>query len=257
MRDARGSTQRWLLLTAGLAKRRRAAAQLPLKARSGPPLHLMRTAAAQPDVRWLRHTHTTRGNVPPRRIVRARFATILGAALLACGKSEPANDHGKEQPPVRSEGLVLQLDEGERRERRNVGKGPFILKVDRQNGGSPDLVMGYEELAPGVEIQLHRHLIADEIIFVHRGSGTVSLNGRVSPVRAGATVYIPREVTVGMVNTDTVPLGIAFVFSKPGFEEMMRDNSVLEGQPVPPMSPDERARIQARHKWHTITGPRT
>ena len=30
---------------------------------------------------------------------------------------------------------------------------------------------GCEELAPGQAIQPHRHLLADEIIFVHRGTG--------------------------------------------------------------------------------------
>ena len=155
----------------------------------------------------------------------------------------------------RNDGLILQDGEGERRVRRNAGKGPFIIKVDRQNGGSPDLVMGYEDIAPGAEIQLHRHLIADEILFVHRGTGTASLNGRQAHVSAGATIYGPRNVTIGLVNDGTEPLGITFTFSKPGFEGLMRDNSVLEGQPVTPMSEEERARIQAKHRWHTIAGP--
>ena len=158
-------------------------------------------------------------------------------------------------PAPRNDGLILQDNEGERRVRRNAGKGPFIIKVDRHNGGSPDLVMGYEDIAPGAEIQLHRHLVADEILFVHRGTGTASLNGRKAHVSAGATIYVPRNVTIGLVNDGTEPLGITFTFSKPGFEELMRDNSVLEGQPVTPMSAEERARIQARHRWHTIVGP--
>ncbi|HKW12695.1 MAG TPA: hypothetical protein VJO33_20070 [Gemmatimonadaceae bacterium] len=73
--------------------------------------------------------------------------------------------------PTGAAGLVLQADEGERRVRRNAAKGPFILKVDRQNGGSPDLVMGYEDIAPGAEIQPHTHLVADEILFIHRLAG--------------------------------------------------------------------------------------
>ncbi|HEU5208366.1 MAG TPA: cupin domain-containing protein [Longimicrobiales bacterium] len=158
-------------------------------------------------------------------------------------------------PAVQAEGLILHSGEGERRVRRNAGKGPFIIKVDRQNGGSPDLVMGYEDIAPGAEIQSHRHLVADEILFVHRGSGTASLNGRTARVTAGATIYIPRNVTISLVNDGTEPLGITFTFSKPGFEELMRDNSVPDGQPVTPMSADERARTQAKHRWHTIAGP--
>jgi hypothetical protein len=136
---------------------------------------------------------------------------------------------------VRSEGLILQDGYGERRVRRSTGKGPFSIQVDRQNVGSPDLVMGYEDIAPG--------------------AGRATLNGRKAKARAGATIYIPRNVTIGLVNDEGEPLGIAFRFSKPGFEELMRDNSVPEGQPVPPMSVDERARIQARHRWHTIAGP--
>ena len=32
----------------------------------------------------------------------------------------------------------------------------------------------------------------------------------------------------------------------------MRESSVPEGQPAPPLPPDELARIRARHRWHTV-----
>lgn len=190
-----------------------------------------------------------------RPALQALASTLAIVSLAACATSNTPRPKPIESAAARSEGLVLQIDEGERRVRRNAGKGPFILKVDRQNGGSSELVMGYEDLAPGAEIQLHRHLVADEILFVHRGGGVASLNGRESHVSAGSTIYIPLNVTIGLVNTGSEPLGIAFVFSRPGFEELMRDNSVLEGQPVTPISAEERAQIQARHRWHTIAGP--
>jgi quercetin dioxygenase-like cupin family protein len=183
----------------------------------------------------------------------ATGVTIASVAVCCSGNIGRANPAAA--PVAQAEGFILQIGEGERRVRRNAGKGPFIIKVDRQNGGSPDLVMGYEEIAPGAEIQLHRHLIADEILFVYRGGGMASLNGRKARVSAGATIYIPRNVTIGLVNDGTEPLAITFTFSKPGFEELMRDNSVLEGQPVIPMSADERAQIRAKHRRHTIAGP--
>lgn len=190
-----------------------------------------------------------------RSALQALASTLAIVSLATCAGSSTPRAKPLESAAARSSGLVLRIGEGERRVRRNAGKGPFILKVDRQNGGSSELVMGYEDLAPGAEIQLHRHLVADEIIFVHRGGGVASLNGRESRVSAGSTIYIPRNVTIGLVNTGSEPLGIAFVFSRPGFEELMRDNSVLEGQPVTPISAEERAQIQARHRWHTIAGP--
>lgn len=183
----------------------------------------------------------------------AAILPILGLATCAVAHG-PAVSATADQA-AQSQGLVLQANEGERRVRRNLGKGPFIIKVDRQNGGSPDLVMGYEDIAPGAEIQLHRHLVADEILFVHRGSGIASLGGKESPVSDGATVYIPRNVSISVRNTGNEPLGIAFVFSKPGFEELMRDNSVLEGQPVTPVTAGERERIRQKHRWHTVYPP--
>lgn len=158
---------------------------------------------------------------------------------------------------VKPAGLILQIDEGERRVRRPKEAGlsglpdPFILKVDRRNGGSKDLVMGYEEIAPGQAIRAHRHLMADEIIFVHHGSAQVELGKRHAKVETGGTVYIPSNTRIAMRNNGSQPLGIAFIFSKPGFEEMMRDNSVLEGQPVTVLTAEERARIEAKNRWHT------
>lgn len=125
----------------------------------------------------------------PRPLATA--ATITSIAVC-CGCNT-----GHATPPAapvaHAEGLILQTGEGERRVRRTAGKGPFIIKVDRLNGGSPDLVMGYEDIAPGAEIQLHRHVIADEILFVYRGGGTASLNGRKAHVSAGATIYITQR----------------------------------------------------------------
>ena len=191
---------------------------------------------------------------------RASLGVACLAALSVWSCSPPGVDS---RPAVKAEGtppqgLILQAGEGERRVRRPKSAGepglpdPFILKVDRRNGGSPDLVMGYEELGPGQEIPPHSHLLADEIIFVHKGSGLVSLGDREATVSAGGTVYIPRNVQIGLKNTGSEPLGIAFIFSKPGFEELMRDNSVLEGEPVTPITAAERADIQARHSWHTV-----
>ena len=155
-------------------------------------------------------------------------------------------------------GLILQIGEGERRVRRPKAAGlaglpdPFIIKVDNLNGGSKDLVMGYEELAPGQAIRPHRHLTADEIIFVHAGGGLASLGDQEAQVDTGGTIYIPANTGISLLNTDKVPLAIAYIFSKPGFEDIQRENSVLEGQPTTVITPEERARNEAKHNWHTI-----
>ena len=185
------------------------------------------------------------------RIIGYSSATIL--ALAFCRPNVPDATLPR-AGAVRATPLVLALDEGERRVRRAQAIGlssPFILKVDRRNGGSSDLVMGYEDIPPGQAIAAHRHEMADEIIFVHRGSGVVELGDRVVAFNSGSTIYIPKQVRVAVRNTGAEPVSIAFVFSKPGFEEYLRDTSVPEGQPVVPLSAEERRVIRGRHGWHT------
>lgn len=183
---------------------------------------------------------------------------FLGASYQAHVTSARTSDH----PLVVHQGgaaaaapkpLILAEDEGERRVRRFVVSAPnFILKVDPQNGGSSDLMMGYEDLPPGTAIPAHWHKMADEILFVHRGSGVVELGDRKEPVTTGATIYIPKDVRVTLRNTGTEPLSLVFVFSKPGFETFLREMSALEGQPFEPLSEAELRAIRKRHEWHTV-----
>jgi len=150
--------------------------------------------------------------------------------------------------------LVLEENEGERRDRRG-GNFPFIIKVDRLNGGSRQLVMGYEDVAPGDVIPPHRHLNADEIVFVHRGSGVAILGQQETPFKEGATIYIPRNTRVSIRNTGSAPMTIAFFFSGPGFEQLLRDISVREGEPSPPLSAAEVERIKQIHSCHIVYEP--
>ena len=178
------------------------------------------------------------------RAGRERCAVVLSAfaLVLAC-----ASAWAQSSPP----GLILQADEGERRIRR-TGDFPFILKVDKKNGGSADMVMGMEDLRPGQAIPTHRHLHADEIVFIHKGTAEVMLGEQKATVREGGTVYIPRNVRIALKNPGPATLTIVFIFPKPGFEDYLRDTSAPEGQPMSTMSPEARAQIRLKHEWHTI-----
>jgi len=182
-------------------------------------------------------------------------ATLAIAALLAAsdlGAPAPAPSSAR-SPSVASPepGLILAVDQGERRMRRVAGSAPFIIKVDRLNGGSPDLVMGYEALPPEYVIPPHRHPHADEILFVQYGRGVAELDGRSTPVGPGATVYIPHDVRVSLrVGPDS--LGLVFIFSRPGFEQYLREVSVLAGQPVVPLSEAELKAIREQNQSHVV-----
>jgi quercetin dioxygenase-like cupin family protein len=175
---------------------------------------------------------------------------LLGVAAIRIEGREAEQSVAAPRTP-----LILEVGQGERRIRRVMGGALAIIKVDRRNGGSPNLMMGYEEIPPGQMIQAHHHPAMEEIIFVHRGAGTAELGSRSAEVAAGATISIPQGTRVMLRNTGKEPLAIAYFFSGPGYEEYLRETSVLEGQSAPPLSPEQLTVIRERHKAHIVFDP--
>jgi mannose-6-phosphate isomerase-like protein (cupin superfamily) len=190
------------------------------------------------------------------------FAAVISAVVLAGDSSalaqgqEPADANPSTSSTA---GLILQESEGELRIRRPRGNGgfeaapTFIIKVDRKYGDSPSFFMAMENIPPGRKIRRHHHPHAEEILFIHRGTGVVKLGSREAAVSAGATVYIPRDVSVGLRNTGTEPLSLVFIFSEPdGMAGMMRSGSVAEGEQPTPFTPQELAARNARGGEHIV-----
>jgi len=177
------------------------------------------------------------------------------AALIACAPAPGVLPN----PPAATAGavpatpLILGVADGETRIRRFPGVSPaFTIKVDERNGGSRDFLMLYEDIPPGGVIPPHRHLLSDEILFVHAGSGTVEVGSKSGQVSPGGTVYIPANTRITLRNTGPGTLSIVAMFARQGFEGYLRESSVLRGEPVVPLSPAELAEIKARNEHHTI-----
>jgi quercetin dioxygenase-like cupin family protein len=180
----------------------------------------------------------------------ARLITGVGAVVFGCATApsppSQAANAAKKTP------LILEKDEGERRVVRGWPGHPepgetFILKVDPQNGGSPQLVFFTADLAPGKEIVPHRHPNADEILFVHAGSARVHLGASEREVHAGATVFIPAGTRIAVSNIGSDGISVAVAFSAPGFEDFMRATSVREGEKNVPLSQAEEDEVEKKH----------
>ena len=190
------------------------------------------------------------------------FAAVISAVVLVA--DSPALAQSQQQPRTNpstasTAGLILQESEGELRVRRPreiggaEGIPTFIIKVDRKYGESSSFFMGMENIPPGKKIRLHHHPHAEEILFVHRGTGVARLGSREVAVSAGATVYIPRNVSVGLRNTGTEPLSLVFIFPEPdGMAGQMRSGSVAEGEKLTPFTPEELAAREARGSEHIV-----
>jgi mannose-6-phosphate isomerase-like protein (cupin superfamily) len=198
----------------------------------------------------------------PARKWHVVCAVIAGTILLVADYSLRAQE--REQPtssPYTSStaGLILQESEGEvrvRRARGNTGAEgapSFTIKVDRKYGDSPTFFMGMEDIPPGKKIRLHHHPHAEEILFIHRGEGVVRLGARQAKVTAGATVYIPRNVSVGLHNTGTEPMSLLFIFPEPdGMSAQMRSGSVPLGEDPVPFTPEELRARNERASQHIV-----
>jgi mannose-6-phosphate isomerase-like protein (cupin superfamily) len=187
----------------------------------------------------------------------------LAAILISRRPSVLADgaEHASETVPASLKaGLILQQSEGERRVRRprpdsraSMAAPSMIIKVDPQNGASPNFFVGYEEIAPGGAIPAHSHPEYDEVLFVHEGEGLATLGSQKRSVTAGATIYIPPKTRVSVRNTGRRSLKVFFVFPRPGMvSDYYRGMTVAEGEKAAPFSAEEFAAFRARHQDHIM-----
>jgi quercetin dioxygenase-like cupin family protein len=147
-----------------------------------------------------------------------------------------------------STGAIIGLNEGEKfffdKNR------PLLLKVDPISSGSSHLVVGYEELPPGTAIPVHKHLMDEEVLFLHQGEATVTLGDVKQVVKQGATIYIPLGVWVGVENTGKGTASVLFIFPQPGFDEYVRQGASRAGEPEKKLTDKEYRELDA--KYHIV-----
>lgn len=96
------------------------------------------------------------------------------------------------KPQAGPKPLLLEKNEGERRIWREPPPGDFILKVSPKNNGSQHLVMGTEDMNPGDEFPLHRHLAQDELVYIEKGTVHARVGDQERDLHAGGTVFTPQ-----------------------------------------------------------------
>jgi quercetin dioxygenase-like cupin family protein len=117
-------------------------------------------------------------------------------------------------------------------------------------GGTANLSIGTQTVAPGCFIREHTHADNEEIIHVLDGRGTARIDGVEHPIQRGSTVYIGRNRKHHFLNPYREPMTFLWIMTPGGldrfFAEIGRARTIGEPSPEPFPRPDNVAEIEAR-----------
>ncbi len=158
---------------------------------------------------------------------RRSFLTLLGLTGLTI-KANLAGQVSQTKGIAAGTGKLVQPNEGERYLifGRNA---PVTIKVDKINDGVNSISFCTEDIVSGDAIPIHKHLKEDEIIFIHRGEGTFTLDDQQISVRSGSTAFVPRGVWHGLKNTGEDIITMVFGYNPSGFEGYFREIGLKPG----------------------------
>jgi len=156
------------------------------------------------------------------------FSTLL-ASLPKISFSQPTSNPDK--------GIVVREDEGIHILTRR--KVPITIKISKAKHGVDGISLCVEDMSPGRKMRVHKHLNNDELIFIHKGEGTLTLDEEIIKVKIGDVVFVPRGIWHGLDNTGAENLLMVFQYSPAGFEEYFIENGTPVGMQAKERSEEE------------------
>lgn len=165
---------------------------------------------------------------PRRRFLRTGIAGVCTAFFAGLPKINFAKTASSGD-----KGIVVHEDAGIHILTRR--KVPITIKISKAQHGIEGISFCVEDQSRGRKMRVHKHLNNDELIFIHKGEGTLTLGEELIQVKAGDVAYVPRGTWHGLDNVGTENLVMIFQYSPAGFEEYFIENGTLVG-----MQPKER-----------------
>jgi len=143
-------------------------------------------------------------------------------------------------------GIIVHEDEGIRilTGRR---KAPMNIKISKAKHGVDNISFCTEDIVPGRKLRIHKHLNNDELIFIHKGEGTFTLDEQSIEVKTGTVVFVPRGVWHGLENTGKEDIRMVFQYSPAGFEEYFIENGTPVGMPAKERTEEEYAIAEKKY----------
>jgi mannose-6-phosphate isomerase-like protein (cupin superfamily) len=165
------------------------------------------------------------------------FCTSLFASLPKISFTKPISNNDKKILVHEEEGIHILT-------RRKV---PITIKISKAKDGVDNISFCTEDMIPGRKMRVHKHLNNDELIFIHRGKGTLTLDKELMEVKAGDVVFVPRGTWHGVDNTGKKNLLMVFQYSPAGFEEYFIENGTPVGMPLRKRTEEEYALTEKKY----------
>ncbi len=167
----------------------------------------------------------------------AGFCTALFTGLPKISFGKPGANIDK--------GIVVHENEGTHILTRR--KVPITIKISKAKHAIDGLSFCVEDQSPGRKMRVHKHLNNDELIFIHKGEGTMTLGDESIQVKTGDVVFVPRNTWHGLDNTGKENLLMVFQYSPAGFEEYFMENGSLVGDPPKERTDEEYALSEKKY----------
>jgi mannose-6-phosphate isomerase-like protein (cupin superfamily) len=165
------------------------------------------------------------------------FCTAVFASLPKIGFAK--SNYGKG-------GFIVRANEGIHilTGRRRM---PITIKISKTKNGIEGISFCVEDQQPGSKMRVHKHLNNDELIFIQKGEGTLTLDEQLIQVKAGDIAFVPRGTWHGLDNTGKEDLQMIFQYSPAGFEEYFIENGTLAGLPPKQKTEEEYAITEKKY----------
>jgi quercetin dioxygenase-like cupin family protein len=140
---------------------------------------------------------------------------------------------------------------------RSVMMGPnrvSFLVSGEETGGAFSLSEFAAAPPPAPSAPAHRHLDADETIYILEGDFQFILDGRTIPAPVGSYLHVPKGVQHGIENIGTTTGRMLVILSPAGFEGFWAERAELAASAGGQLAPE--ALLALQQKYHMDAGGR-
>ncbi|MFH0873037.1 MAG: cupin domain-containing protein [bacterium] len=122
---------------------------------------------------------------------------------------------------------VFHKEEGEKLTLKGPDRTVYLI-VEPATSDTKEFLMGIVEVPPGSSIPNHAHTGEEEIMFVYEGQGLATVDGAEYEASKGSIVLTPIGCEHGFTNNGKEKLSIAFFYSPPGIEKLLRQRAAAQ-----------------------------